>query len=448
MKPSTDPNFDDKETVLSPNAPVFFPKWKRSVNSPTTVRKNFGGENEDDHAPMTFLNDFGRSLSGGFNLGKTSQLRTASSSAASPSAVRHTGRGTGGLTTGGGLGFNTQASPLVPRPGMLGPGVLGPRSSSWREDATQSWRGETPNVLTSMGSGSQQQMMAAAAAAANAADDGKGSSKAITVEHRMIKPGAYSTWIRVLSADIGPAQLAAVLARCEESNTKGVIHVYLREKFINRQLVQQLKSQGYKFHHFVEETQTFVYGKRPQDLEDGKELMNATAKEMTGALVISPDDQQVLLVWEGGKWTFLSGFAITRESVIDAVKRDVRTQLHLELDKSYTPRVVGGWSRAAAKFDCINEMFLCFALKSTTTTLSLDEDMHARWFNIDELLQLLDMVDAQFKQMGVEPKLDAAIEHPPGNVFSQTTLRWIKALRSGYAWQTNNVAERHVFCVV
>eukprot|EP00299_Pterocystis_sp_00344_P017787 c8912_g1_i2.p1 GENE.c8912_g1_i2~~c8912_g1_i2.p1 ORF type:complete len:269 (-),score=42.40 c8912_g1_i2:833-1603(-) len=158
-----------------------------------------------------------------------------------------------------------QTSPASPRKSTFS------RSASWREEAL---RRETPDHPKQSSS-----------------DDKP--SKAITVEHKLIKPGTYSTWIRVLSADIGPAQLATVLGRCEESNNHGAIHVYLREKFINRQLVQQLKSQGYKFHHYVEDTQTFVYGKRPQDTEDGRELMNATCKELIGALVVSPDEKQV-----------------------------------------------------------------------------------------------------------------------------------------------------------
>eukprot|EP00301_Raphidiophrys_heterophryoidea_P004288 c11875_g1_i1.p1 GENE.c11875_g1_i1~~c11875_g1_i1.p1 ORF type:complete len:472 (-),score=142.94 c11875_g1_i1:455-1870(-) len=459
---------DDKETVLSPNAPVFFPKWKRNgsnLNSPTNPRKQFGAEDDDSATPHaftpTFSNDFGRSLSGGFNPSATSQFRATGSAFIpnaslpntspnananpAPAGTRRLGRSTvSGFTSA--MPSTIVSSPLglasassSSRPG-IGPGMLGPRSASWREDATPSWRGETPNVLMTSHSASQQQMMSAAAAAV---DESKGSSKAITVEHRMIKPGSYSTWIRVLSADIGPAQLASVLNRCEESNNKGVIHVYLREKFINRQLVQQLKSQNYKFHHFVEDTQTFVYGKQAEG-----ELSNATAKEGVGALVISPDELHVLLVWEAGKWSFLAGNTVTRESVIDAAKREIRTQLSLELDKTFTARIVGGWTKAAAKFDCINEVFLCFVLKSATTTLNLGEDTHARWFAIDDLMQLLDLVDAQFKQQGTEPKLDAAIEHPPGHVFSQTTLRWLRAFKAGSSWNTCVVAERNVFCCV
>jgi ADP-ribose pyrophosphatase YjhB (NUDIX family) len=424
---STEDN-DDKETQLSPNAPVFFPKWKRS---PQPGRRPFSGET-DDQDSYTFTNDFGRSLSGGFNLAAANQLRST------PNHPPNRGRGGAFSST---MPHRNHPSPLGMKPG-IGPGNLGPRSSSWREDATHSWRDIAPSAAAAAA------VSAAAAAASAAGGDDNKSSKAITVEHRMIKPGSYSTWIRVLSADIGPAQLASVLSRCEESNNKGAIHVYLREKFINRQLVQQLKSQGYKFHHYVEDTQTFVYGKRPQDIEDGKELMNATAKELIGALVISPDEQQVLLLWEGGKWVFATGYTMTRESVVDALRRELRTQLSLEVDKAYAPRAVGGWTRASAKFDCINEVFMCYALRATSTVLNLDEDMHARWFNIDELMQLLDMVDAQFKQLGVEPKLDSAVEHPPGNVFSHLALRWVKTFRSGKAWPTSSVAERHVFCCI
>lgn len=379
-------------------SPVFIPKWKQQAAAGAGCGGGKGSsEDEDDHQrkDVSFSNDFGRSLSGNFPPSRNAGLRS-----------------------------RPVANPKSPL--RQSSALSGLRSNSWREDP--SWRD-------------------AATGAATTAEESK-TSKAITVEHRLIRPGAYSTWIRVLSADIGAQQLASVLSRCEESNAKGAIHVYLREKFINRQLVQQLKSQGYKFHHYVEDTETFVYGKRPLDAEAGKELMNATSKELIGSLILSPDHKQVLLLWEGGKWMYTTGCANTRESVTDAMKREIRRDLNVELDKTFTPQLVGGWHRASAKFDCINETFLCFCVQASSTVLDLDEETHARWFEVDELMQLLDMVDEQFKEANMEPKLDSAIEHPPGNVFSHLTLRWLKAFVKGVSWQTTHIAERHIFCSV
>lgn len=268
--------------------------------------------------------------------------------------------------------------------------------------------------------------------------------KAVTVEHKLISPGVYSTWVRVLSADIGSTQLSAVLNRCEESNSTGSIHVYLREKYINRAVVQQLRSQGYKFHHYVEDTQTFVYGKRPQDADDGRELMNATARELVGALVLSPDEKQVLLAWEGGKWMFLSGYTITRENIHDSLRREVRTQVGLELDRSFVPKMVGGWDRAAEKGDCINDIFLCFVVKSANLPSQALGD-EVRWFAVADLIRLVDMVDAQTGDQPLDQKLNCAVEHPPGNVFSHLTLRWIKAFATNRSLESASVAGRQVF---
>eukprot|EP00299_Pterocystis_sp_00344_P000574 c10159_g1_i1.p1 GENE.c10159_g1_i1~~c10159_g1_i1.p1 ORF type:complete len:396 (-),score=83.34 c10159_g1_i1:38-1225(-) len=394
----TDPEHKDQK--LSSSANVFVPRWKK-------LQETRSGSDDDDRPQFSgYLGS--RSLSFGARMPsqmpqqqqqQQQQQQTFSARAWQP---------------------NAPFTPNNPSPQRS----TFSRSASWREEALRRETGLEHTKPT----GEEKP------------------SKAITVEHKLIKPGTYSTWIRVLSADIGPAQLATVLGRCEESNNHGAIHVYLREKFINRQLVQQLKSQGYKFHHYVEETQTFVYGKRPQDAEDGRELMNATCKELIGALVVSPDEKQVLLTWEAGKWIYLSGYTITRENVVDSLKREVRSQFGLELDRTYAPRMVGGWNRAAEKFDCINEIFMCFVVR-TTSSPSAPTDDAARWFNIDDLIQLLDMVDAQ-SNPHEEPKLDASIEHPPGNVFSHLALRWIKTFHTNKAWTTAAVSTRQVFYTV
>eukprot|EP00300_Choanocystis_sp_HF-7_P002806 c12130_g1_i2.p1 GENE.c12130_g1_i2~~c12130_g1_i2.p1 ORF type:complete len:426 (-),score=91.02 c12130_g1_i2:80-1273(-) len=386
------------DPILSPEAPVFVPKWKREKDTDANPQKDLGSAG--------FSNNFGRSNSG------------------FPSVISPNRQP---IRSVSGRNWKPPTSNLT-------------RASSWRDTqpVADAWHGATSGVPHPPGFG---------AAATPAGTDDK-TSKAITVEHRLLRPGMYSTWIRVLSADIGPAQLASVLSRCEESNSKGAIHVYLREKFIQRQLISQLKSQGYKFHHYVEETQTFVYGKRPQDVEDGKELINASAKEMVGCIVVSPDEQQVLLVWEGGKWMYVTGCAITRENAIDATRRELRSQLNIEVDRESEPILVGGWNKAAGKFDCINELFSCFVVKATTTQLNIEDDVHARWFHVAELLQLLDIVDQQFKEQGCEPQLDSAIEHPPGNLFSHLALRWIKVWKTLKGWPTSQVSERSVFCAM
>jgi len=279
-------------------------------------------------------------------------------------------------------------------------------------------------------------------------DEGKG-TKAITVEHRMVKPGEFSTWIRVLSADLGPAQLSPVLTLCEESNSTGCIYVYLREKFINRQLVQQLKSQDYKFHHYVEETQSFVYAKRPADEDqEGDEILNATSKEMVGALVISPDEKKVLLSWEGGKWNFLRAFAITRESLLDALKRELRSDFNIEIDKDFQPHVVGGWNKPSGKFDCVNESLSCFVVKAMSQDVPQKEDSTTQWFPIQELCDLLNKVDKHFKENNLEVKLDSSVELPHGHVFSHLALRWIKVFVTGNSWPVSHFADRNVFCLV
>jgi len=467
---------NDKESPLSPHAPVFFPKWK-FASSPSTTRKGFthhqnsnDDDNDNDNTPSTFnkfSKDLGRSLSGGFQQQHLrSQQPPQQQQMSSPSANRR--QNTGGSSKGGAQSpntptsntptsspalpsrSNTNSSPAIPTTSAR---VASPRFNlrgAWREQQQQQESISSPPPATTQQHQQQMQQLQHQQQMQQH-DEAKGNtSKAITVEHRMVKPGEYSTWIRVLSADVGPPQLAAVLARCEESNNKGTIHVYLREKFINRQLIQQLKSQRYKFHHFVEETQTFVYGKKtgpPSGPDDeDRELVNATAREMVGVLLLSPDEKSVLLVWDMGKWGCLNGSLVTRESVIDGVRREVRSQLSMEVDKTYPSRVVGGWSKAAAKFDCINELLVCFVVKATGTSFDVDEGMHVQWFLIDELMQLLDMVDSQFKQLGVEPKLDSAIECSPGHVFSHTALRWLRTYKVGHTWNTTAVAERHVFC--
>ena len=97
--------------------------------------------------------------------------------------------------------------PWTNRPTMNTANLSCPRTptkgGSWRDSEQESLQ-SSPAVST-----------AEAARQAVPADQTLG--KAVTVEQKLISPGMYSTWVNILSADIGSTQLSAALNRCEVS---------------------------------------------------------------------------------------------------------------------------------------------------------------------------------------------------------------------------------------
>jgi 8-oxo-dGTP pyrophosphatase MutT (NUDIX family) len=117
-----------------------------------------------------------------------------------------------------------------------------------------------------------------------------------------------------------------------------------------------------------------------------------TSSEGVGALIFSPDQLEILLVEEWGHWKFVSGNVDSGENIIDTLKREIKEEVGLEIEKDI--QLIGGWQINKSSGN-INDNFHCFKVVATSFEFKIDgvEIKKAKWFSIDYLLQEISVLD-------------------------------------------------------
>ena len=171
----------------------------------------------------------------------------------------------------------------------------------------------------------------AAALAAGATDTGP-----LSVEDGVVyQGGAFSSlWIRVgcaqanlVSASALDELVSAALAKQCTLPKPGAVYVALSERSIDAAHVRCLLDKGFRFYHHrtspegEDELVYYAWPDRP-DFPD-KVPPYATSTEGVGAILLSPDERRVLLVWEYGCWKMPTGAVDAGESALSALRREV-----------------------------------------------------------------------------------------------------------------------------
>ena len=90
----------------------------------------------------------------------------------------------------------------------------------------------------------------------------------------------------------------------------------------------------------------------------------ATGIEGATALMFSPDERKVLLVWERGHWTTSGGAVNPGESKLETLIREVHEEVRVHVDQTWEGVCyLGGWSAGRARDNLINDNFSAFAVR-------------------------------------------------------------------------------------
>merc|ERR1712232_94988 len=150
-----------------------------------------------------------------------------------------------------------------------------------------------------------------------------------------------------------------------------------------------------------------------------------TSIEGCGVTILSPDESEVLLVWEYGAWETVSGAVDPGESFLQGGKREAREEAGVTIDDAFSPVLVGGYNKGRARDGIINDNFHAVVMRAKTKKLELDgvEIELAHWFNIDELLKSFDG--------GASGRIEFESGFPGKNTIGRATLRRIHNWRNG-----------------
>jgi 8-oxo-dGTP pyrophosphatase MutT (NUDIX family) len=211
-----------------------------------------------------------------------------------------------------------------------------------------------------------------------------------------------SWWLRL--GDAAPAAIEAaleeVLARGKASTGNAhpgtAVYVCIPELAANPDASRALYKRGFSYHHFApakgsEEGGEFVYYAWASDNPSKDDLVPAyaTSTEGVGAILLSPDETKVLLVWEFGKWKPVSGHVDKSELSIRAATRELWEEVGASVDETFTPIMTNGFIHSQSKDRMINTNFHCYVLRAATLHVQPDaaEVSEARWFPRSALAQ-------------------------------------------------------------
>ncbi len=123
----------------------------------------------------------------------------------------------------------------------------------------------------------------------------------------------------------------------------------------------------------------------------GKDMVPgfATSIEGSSALLLSPDESDILLVLEYGRFGCPGGAIDVGEDALTAAKREVKEEVGLDVDPAFAPVFVGGYQKSRSRNNRINDNYHAFVLRASSTDLRLDptEVSQAHWFPVSGLLE-------------------------------------------------------------
>jgi len=199
-------------------------------------------------------------------------------------------------------------------------------------------------------------------------------------------------------------------------------------------IVASLRARGFKFHHFVEGKKE-EYAAPPGELiyyrwcGDGVDMVPSysTALEGVGVLVLSPEKDAVLLVWEYGHWKMITGNVDACESMVTTVQREVHEEVGVEIEESMS--MAGGWQEAASRDKAVNNVFCVFMVTAKSLVHKVDgvEIAEARWFPLAQL----PLIEQEANDKGKPYAMEWDLGTPGRNFLSRTVVRFLEVYRQG-----------------
>eukprot|EP00746_Dinoflagellata_sp_MGD_P020876 gnl/MRDRNA2_/MRDRNA2_148683_c0_seq1.p1 gnl/MRDRNA2_/MRDRNA2_148683_c0~~gnl/MRDRNA2_/MRDRNA2_148683_c0_seq1.p1 ORF type:complete len:376 (+),score=53.51 gnl/MRDRNA2_/MRDRNA2_148683_c0_seq1:75-1202(+) len=159
-------------------------------------------------------------------------------------------------------------------------------------------------------------------------------------------------------------------------------------------IVKWCQMHGLRFHHYhmhspEQGPSEYVYYKWHGQ---GKDLVPpyTTSDEGVGVLTLSPDEREVLLVWEYGCWKMVTGIVDPGEGTFEAATRECFEETGITVDPAFKPQIVCGVQTIKARDKKVNNSFYAYTLRAKSKDLRLDgvEIKTAKWFPLDALLAI------------------------------------------------------------
>ena len=117
----------------------------------------------------------------------------------------------------------------------------------------------------------------------------------------------------------------------------------------------------------------------------------STAYEGVHAMLLSPDEKEVLLQWEGGgrsSWGTAGGHVEMKEGLLDGVIREIQEEVNVKVDLTKGVKVLGGHQTPASRDNHMNSTHKILMLTALDKDFKVDgvEVEAAHWFKIEDIV--------------------------------------------------------------
>ncbi|XWV26564.1 hypothetical protein QJ857_gp0503 [Tupanvirus soda lake] len=215
--------------------------------------------------------------------------------------------------------------------------------------------------------------------------------------------------IKIISDDITTDDFNLLVSDLENQNIH-TIYIHINEKILDK-FLWIILDRNYKFRSYDEGIYEY-YKWTLKGIED-KVHPYATSTACASVMILSPDETSVLMVFENDMWKFVTGSNNFNELNLETAKREMFEEVGLEYDSRFEPKFIGMWNISGRNNGKINDVMTCYVIKAKSFTLKLDdfEIVKAKWFKINDLIPITNMINNNFNENTTEPINMMTIKH-------------------------------------
>lgn len=231
-------------------------------------------------------------------------------------------------------------------------------------------------------------------------------------------------------------ELRTVLLKLEQDNTLRTIHIHVDKSLLVR-VYPVIQEYNYVFRAY--DNNAYQYYKWLfADVED-KVHPFATSTSGATTMILSPDEQSILLVYEQDMWKPVTGADHFKELSLNTALREAEEEVGIQRDLSFEPKVIGFWNIGGRCGGRINNVMTCYIIKALTTELKLDEFevTLAKWFKIDELKEPMKLAKNKENVLGKQI-FWSYVTDQNREKFGYPYMLWLDNYLSG-RWFNNHV---------
>lgn len=176
--------------------------------------------------------------------------------------------------------------------------------------------------------------------------------------------------------------VASLIKTLEQSNIY-TLHIHIDQSLLPS-ILPLIIDQSYLFRNYHDKFYCY-YKWLLTDIED-KVHPYATSSAGASAMILSPDEQSILMVYENAMWKFVTGSNDYNELNLDTALREMTEEVGLTCCPDFTPKVIGLWNIAGRSDDKINDHMIGYVCRATDTNVVLDtfEVGIYKWFKLDD----------------------------------------------------------------